>query len=104
VIEGQTGGARDFQQGEQPFDYAALRNAYRDAGGRGAWMVNNGYDDLLASHALADGADLVAFGRAMIANPDLTRRLREQAPLNTPDRTTFYGGGEKGYIDYPAMA
>ena len=104
VIEGQTGGARDFQQGEQPFDYAALRNAYRDAGGRGAWMVNNGYDDVLASHALADGADLVAFGRAMIANPDLTRRLREQAPLNTPDRTTFYGGGEKGYIDYPAMA
>lgn len=104
VIEGQTGGARDFQQGEQPFDYTALRQAYRDAGGRGAWMVNNGYDGALANGVLGEGADLVAFGKSMIANPDLTRRLREGAALNEPDRTTFYGGGERGYTDYPALA
>lgn len=104
VIEGQTGGARDYQQGEQPFDYNALRLAYRDAGGRGAWMVNNGYDGALANGVLGEGADLVAFGKSMIANPDLTRRLREGATLNAPDRTTFYGGGERGYTDYPAMA
>lgn len=104
VIEGQTGGARDFQQGEQPFDYTALRQTYRDAGGRGAWMVNNGYDGALANGVLGEGADLVAFGKSMIANPDLTRRLREGATLNEPDRTTFYGGGERGYTDYPALA
>ena len=104
IIEGATGGARDHQQGTLPFNYDALRTAYRQAGGTGAWMVNNGYDNALASHALADGADLVAFGRPFIANPDLTRRLRESAPLNTPDRVTFYGGGATGYTDYPALA
>lgn len=103
IIEGQTGGARDYQQGPTPFDYAALRQAYRDAGGQGAWMVNNGYTLALAQQALAEGADLVAFGRAFIANPDLTRRLREGAPLNTPDRATFYGGDERGYTDYPTL-
>ncbi len=104
IIEGATGGARDYVQGDQPFDYAALRAVYRSAGGKGAWMVNNGFDAALASQALAEGADLVAFGRPFIANPDLTRRLREAVVLNTPDRTTFYGGGAKGYIDYPALA
>lgn len=88
-----------------PFDYAALRNAYLEAGGRGAWMVNNGYDRESAEAAVAEGrADLVAFGRLYIANPDLVRRFRERAPLNEPNRRTFYGGGEAGYIDYPALA
>lgn len=104
VIEGQTGGARDYQQGPQPFDYAALRRAYRDAGGTGAWMVNNGYDRALAEQALAQGADLVAFGRPFIANPDLTRRLREGLPLNPLQRATLYGGGAEGYTDYPFAA
>ena len=58
----------------------------------------------LAERALADGADLVAFGRPFIANPDLVERLRQGAPWNTPDRMTFYGGGEKGYTDYPTLA
>jgi N-ethylmaleimide reductase len=48
-------------------------------------------------------ADLVAFGAAFLANPDLPRRLAEGAPLNTPDRATFYGGDERGYTDYPAL-
>ena len=104
VIEGQTGGARDFQQGERPFDYAALRAAYRNAGGQGAWMVNNGYSAELAQQALNNGADLVAFGRGFIANPDLTRRLREGLPLNELQRATLYGGGAEGYTDYPLAA
>jgi len=104
LIEGATGGARDHVQGDTPFDYAALRASYRNAGGKGAWMVNNGLDTALANLALAEGADLVAFGRPFIANPDLTRRLREGAALNEPDRATFYGGGAKGYTDYPTLA
>ena len=104
LIEGSTGGPRDFTQGDKPFDYSAMRQLYRDAGGTGAWMVNNGYNRPLADQSLAEGADLVAFGRWFIANPDLPRRLREGAPLNTPDRNTFYGGAAKGYTDYPALA
>ncbi len=104
VIEGATGGPRDFQQGDAAFDYAALRRAYREAGGSGAWMVNNGYDRKMAEAAVASGAaDIVAFGKAFIANPDLVRRLREQGPLNDWDANTFYGGGEAGYTDYPTL-
>lgn len=104
IIEGSTGGARDFVQGDKPFDYLALRAVYKHAGGHAVWMVNNGFDKSLADCALAQGDDLVAFGRPFIANPDLTRRLREGADMNTPDRMTFYGGGAKGYTDYPALA
>ncbi|OZI46571.1 alkene reductase [Bordetella genomosp. 5] len=105
VIEGATGGPRDYKQGERPFDYAAFKQAYRDAGGKGAWMVNNGYDGKLAEEAVASGdADLVAFGKAYIANPDLVERLRQKAGLNEADKSTFYGGGERGYTDYPTLA
>ncbi len=103
VIEGSTGAARDHQQGDKPFDYAALRQAYTQAGGRGAWMLNNGYDLALADQSLAGGADLIAFGRPFIANPDLGARLRQGGPFNTPDRATFYGGGDAGYTDYPFL-
>ncbi len=102
LIEGATGGPRDLP--ERPFDYAALKAGYRAAGGQGAWMVNNGYDLALAQQALAGGADLVAFGKAFIANPDLVARLRAGGPFNEPDKTTFYGGGDKGYTDYPPLA
>jgi N-ethylmaleimide reductase len=44
-------------------------------------------------------ADAIAFGRLFIANPDLVRRIREDLPLNTFDRSTFYGGAEHGYTD-----
>ncbi|HWP13471.1 MAG TPA: alkene reductase [Ramlibacter sp.] len=100
VIEGATGGPRVIE--DRPFDYAAMRQAYRDAGGDGAWMVNNNYDKALAEHAIDNGADLVAFGKLYIANPDLAERLRDNTPLNTPDKSTFYGGGPEGYTDYPA--
>ncbi|HZY17408.1 MAG TPA: alkene reductase [Ramlibacter sp.] len=102
IIEGATGGPRELP--ERPFDYAALKRAYREAGGKAAWMVNNGYDRALAEQALAQGADLVAFGRPFIANPDLVERLRTGAPLNPADKTTFYGGGARGYTDYPTLA
>jgi N-ethylmaleimide reductase len=96
VVEGATGGERDFGQ---PFDYGALRRAFR-----GAYIVNNGYSGESAEAAVTSGAaDLVAFGKAFISNPDLVERLRRGAPLNAPDIATFYGGGEKGYTDYPTL-
>ena len=102
VIEGATGGPRELP--DRPFDYAELRNAYRAAGGKGAWMVNNVYDRALAEAALANGADIVAFGRPFISNPDLVERLKQNAPLNELNRDTLYGGGAKGYTDYPTLA
>jgi N-ethylmaleimide reductase len=68
----------------------------------GPLIVSGGFTADTAQQALAAGtADLVAFGRAFIANPDLPRRLAIRAPLNAPDRSTFYGGAERGYTDYP---
>jgi N-ethylmaleimide reductase len=53
---------------------------------------------------LQDGrADLVAFGRSFVANPDLDRRIAVGAPLNLPDLATLYTAGSKGYTDYPVM-
>jgi N-ethylmaleimide reductase len=101
VIEGATGGPREVDG--RPFDYAALEQVWRKAGGKGAWMVNNGYDKGLAEDALSHGADLVAFGRPFIANPDLVDRIRKNAPWNEVDKATLYGGGAKGYTDYPAL-
>ncbi|QXX74856.1 N-ethylmaleimide reductase [Methylovirgula sp. HY1] len=96
VIEGATGGARDHA----PFDYQALRKIFS-----GAYMANNGYTRELAIAALAEKrADLVAFGKSFISNPDLVERLRRDAPLNPFDQTTFYGGDAKGYTDYPSLA
>lgn len=95
VIEGATGGPRDVA----PFDYAALR-----ARVKAPWIVNNGYDRDMAIEAVADGrADVVAFGRPFISNPDLVQRLRVGAPFAALDRDTLYGGGARGYTDYPAL-
>ena len=102
IIEGATGGQREVA--DRPFDYVALKAAYRGAGGQGAWMLNNGYDKALAEQAVESGsADLIAFGRPFIANPDLVTRLRRNAPLNTPNQATFYGGGAEGYTDYEML-
>ncbi|MBN8709930.1 MAG: alkene reductase [Verrucomicrobia bacterium 61-8] len=63
-----------------------------------------GYTRESGDLAIAEGhADLVAYGRSFIANPDLVERFREGAPLNPYDRATFYGGTEKGYTDYPTL-
>jgi N-ethylmaleimide reductase len=56
----------------------------------------------MAIEALEAGrADLIAFGRPFIANPDLVERLRSGVRLNEIDKATLYGGGAKGYTDYP---
>jgi len=99
VIQGETGGSRDPDDAAVPFDYEALRGC-----SSGCWMVNNGYDRKDAEQAIASGkADLVAFGRPFISNPDLVRRLREDAPLNTLREDKLYGGGAEGYTDYPTL-
>ncbi len=70
----------------------------------GVLISAGGYTGEEAERAIEDShADAIAFGRLFIANPDLPERLRTNAPLNTPNRATFYGGTEKGYTDYPAL-
>jgi N-ethylmaleimide reductase len=59
-------------------------------------------DRAAAEHWLGRGADLISFGRAFLANPDLVERLRLDLPLAEHDPATFYGGGDAGYLDYPA--
>ncbi|NDK92579.1 alkene reductase [Gordonia desulfuricans] len=93
VIEGQLGGSREFGQ----LDYVRLRELFG-----GAYISSNGHDRESAANMLASGsADLVSFGRAFIANPDLVERLRRGSDLNEPERSTFYFGGPRGYTDYP---
>ena len=70
----------------------------------GTIITAGGYSFETGNAAIASGhADLVAFGRLYIANPDLPERFAANAPLNKPDRNTFYGGGAKGYTDYPTL-
>ncbi|MHA6202950.1 alkene reductase [Dyella soli] len=72
---------------------------------RGLFIVAGGFDRTRAEEALKAGhADLVAFARSFIANPDLVERMRTDEALNTMDPATFYTPGPKGYIDYPALA
>jgi N-ethylmaleimide reductase len=79
---------------------AQLRKAFP-----GVFIASGGLDRAKAEQILANGeADLVAFGRAALANPDLVARLEQNLPLNPPDFATFYTAGEKGYTDYPALA
>lgn len=93
-----TGGAP--QEAWVPFDYARLRALYR-----GNLILNNAFEFAGAQAALQAGeADAIAFGRLLLANPDLVERFHRGAPLNTPDYETFYTGEAKGYTDYPALA
>ena len=96
VIEGQTGGPRDF---DPSFDFGVLRRKFNRT-----YLANNGYTLALADKRIEDGAvDLVAFGRPYISNPDLVERFRENTQLNSPEPATLYGGGAKGYTDYPTL-
>lgn len=95
-VEGQTRG----DNGAGDFDFMRLHAKF---GGR--YIANNSYDRDMAMEAVAEGhADMIAFGRPFIANPDLVERLRRDAPLAQADHATFYGGGAAGYTDYPALA
>jgi N-ethylmaleimide reductase len=94
VIEGDTGGAA-----VPPFDYLAIKRAFG-----GPFMANNGFDKVRANDAIAQGrADLVAFGKPFISNPDLVTRLYLDMPLSPLNRETLYGGAEQGYTDYPVL-
>ncbi len=97
VMEGAIGSSK---HPKQDFDFKKLRAAFT-----GTYIANSGYDKARANAVLADGqADLVAFGVPFIANPDLPERFAKDASLNAADVSTFYGGNEKGYTDYPAMS
>ncbi|RXK85738.1 alkene reductase [Filimonas effusa] len=79
----------------------AFKEAYRKAFS-GTLIYAGKYTLERAEEALQNNwADLIAFGRPFIANPDLPYRLQHNLPLNTPDRTSFFGGGANGYTDYP---
>lgn len=96
VVEGATGGPRDVT----PFDFGSLRRRFGNT-----YIANNGYGLELAASRLAEGkADLFAFGRPFIANPDLVERLQTGTPLAQVNPATIYGGGASGYTDYPAIA
>lgn len=96
VVEGATGGPREVSDG---FDLQVLRDLFK-----GIYIANNGYDLDMAVRARAGNlADLVAFGRPWIANPDLVERLKHGAALASFNPDTLYGGGAAGYTDYPAL-
>ncbi len=93
IIEGATQGPRE----SSAFDYVKLHKLFG-----GLYMANNGYDLRLAEQARQGlRADLIAFGRPFITNPDLVERLRDGLPLAPyTDKTHWYGGGAEGYTDY----
>lgn len=96
MVEGQTGGPRDWPAGA----LEALRDRFQ-----GAYIANNGYTRDTAVTAVATGkVDLVAFGKLYISNPDLAERLAADAPLNPMPTAGLYGGGREGYTDYPTLA
>lgn len=94
-VEGQTRGPN----AASGFDFKALHAAFG-----GKYIANNGYDRQMALDAVASGhADMVAFGRHYIGNPDLVERLRLNGPLTESDKATYYGGGAEGYTDYETL-
>jgi N-ethylmaleimide reductase len=95
---GNAGGGAAIDD-SQPRTSHIFRKAFK-----GVLISAGGYTAAIAEETIADDyADAVAFGRLFIANPDLPERFRAGAPLNTPDRRSFYGGTEKGYTDYPSL-
>ena len=95
VVEGgiHGGGIAD------PFDFSALRKHCQSP-----YIANLAYDKARGNAAIATGhADAVAYGVPFIANPDLVKRFSTNAALNEADSSTFYGGTEHGYTDYPFL-
>ncbi len=96
--------AAQLQNGEPISDrvekmLAMIRDKFR-----GVLVLAGGFDHDSAEQWLEAGkADVIAFGRLFLANPDLPERFRRRAKLNDPDPTTFYGGGERGYTDYQSL-
>lgn len=81
------------------------RRALNCAGFNGPFILAGGFDQAGAEKALAEKrADLIAFGRPLLANPDLVQRFHAGAILNAPDMASFYTADVKGSTDYPALA
>ncbi len=99
VVEmGDPRGDGDFPDSRDPL-FADLRKIWPNA-----LITNGGYDRAMADAVIGDGlADMISFGAPYLANPDLAERLLTGAAYNEPDRATFYGGGAKGYTDYPFL-
>ena len=98
-------GMEQMQNGKQPDPRALNMVEMIRKKFKGTLIVAGGFEAETAARWLREGrADLIAFGRKFIANPDLPERLRVGAPFNIDDPTTYYGGGEKGYTDYPSLA
>jgi N-ethylmaleimide reductase len=82
---------------------ALICSNFRKAGGQNI-ILSGGYDRDRAEEDLSGGsADLIAFGRPFIANPDLLARMRNRSPLAVADQNTFYTPGPAGYTDYQLM-
>ncbi len=101
LVEPRVGnaGADAPLDGNAPRTAETFRRAFQ-----GVLISAGGYTADTAEQTIANHlADAVAFGRLFIANPDLPTRFAKKLPLNPYDRSTFYGGTEKGYVDYPSM-
>jgi N-ethylmaleimide reductase len=97
--------AAEVEKGEAPDAGAQRMLALIREKYHGTLIVAGGFDHDTAEAWLEQGkADLIAFGRKFLANPDLPECLRARSPLNGDDPTTYYGGGPKGYTDYPSLA
>jgi N-ethylmaleimide reductase len=97
VVEPRIKGNETIDENAEPVAVQHLRTLFK-----GSIIAAGGFNRQSAETLVAQGhADMVAFGRAFIANPDLPRRFREDIPLNAYDRDTFYGGDAGGYTDYP---
>jgi N-ethylmaleimide reductase len=98
IIEPRVKGGQTLHADHPPVAAARLRKIFK-----GPIMAAGGFDREGAIKIVENGdADLVAFGRQFISNPDLPERLRLGLPLNPYDRATFYSAGPEGYIDYPS--
>jgi N-ethylmaleimide reductase len=94
IVEGDTSGKM-----VPAFDYVALKRLFG-----GPVIANNNFDRTRSEAAIAEGrADMIAFGKPFISNPDLVIRLLLGARLAIANRETFYGGGEQGYTDYQVL-
>lgn len=92
-------GGTDKVKEDQPSTSALFRPIYKNN-----IIAAGGFDREGAEAFVSNGqADAVAFGRFFISNPDLPERLAMNVPLAPYDRSTFYGGDAKGYVDYPAL-
>ena len=96
LVEGDTGVSREA---EPSFDLQKLRRLFN-----GVVIANNLYDrDMALDVRRRNEADMIAFGRAYIGNPDLVERLKRNAPVVVADPAVYYGGGARGYTDFPTL-